>query len=101
VLWLFSQGVMALYTPLSGSWLNMAESIQRIIGRQARRLRSLQRQHALAGSGACTRRPLRRRPSALQKSLFSCQVPHWYCNHSHDVDLTRIGNAVMPSRSAT
>ena len=114
VLWLFIHGVMPLYTPLSGSWLNMAESIQRIIGRRAlagqylqtaqqiidtleatvkgwnrdptpfhwggkrhaRRLRSRQRQHALAGSGACTRRPLRRRPSALQKSLSSCQVTH-------------------------
>ena len=114
VLWLFSHGVMPLYTPLSGSWLSMAESIQRIIGRRAlagqylqtaqqiidtleatvkgwnrdptpfhwggkrhaRRLRSRQRQHALAGSGACTRRPLRHRPSALQKSLFSCQVTH-------------------------
>jgi hypothetical protein len=29
--WLFQQGVMPLYTPLSGSWLNMAESLQRII----------------------------------------------------------------------
>jgi hypothetical protein len=29
--WLFQQGVMPLYTPLSGSWLNMAESVQRII----------------------------------------------------------------------
>ncbi|RJG04513.1 transposase [Noviherbaspirillum sedimenti] len=35
VLWLFSHGVMPLYTPLSGSWLNMAESIQRIIVRRA------------------------------------------------------------------
>jgi hypothetical protein len=35
VLWLVAQGVMPLYTPLSGSWLNMAESIQRIIGRRA------------------------------------------------------------------
>lgn len=114
VLWLFAHGVMPLYTPLGGSWLNMAESIQRIIGRRAlagqylqtpqqiintleatvrgwnrdptpfhwggkrhaRRLRSRQRQHALAGSGACTRRPLRRRPSALQKSLSSCQMTH-------------------------
>ena len=86
VLWLFSHGVMPLHTPLSGSWLNMAESIQRILNRralggqylqtpqqiidalastvkgwnqdptpfhwggkrQARRLRSRQRQHALA-----------------------------------------------------
>ncbi len=31
VIWLFQHGVMPLYTPLSGSWLNMAESVQRII----------------------------------------------------------------------
>lgn len=31
VRWLLHQGVMPLYTPLSGSWLNMAESLQRII----------------------------------------------------------------------
>jgi hypothetical protein len=31
VRWLFQHGVMPLYTPLSGSWLNMAESLQRII----------------------------------------------------------------------
>ena len=35
VRWLFRHGVMALYTPLSGSWLNLAESIQRIIVRRA------------------------------------------------------------------
>ena len=35
VLWLFSHGVMPLYTPLGGSWLNMAESIQRMISRRA------------------------------------------------------------------
>jgi hypothetical protein len=35
VRWLFQHGVMPLYTPLSGSWLNMAESLQRIIGRRA------------------------------------------------------------------
>lgn len=29
--WLFQHGVMPLYTPISGSWLNMAESVQRII----------------------------------------------------------------------
>src|SRR5947209_12783881 len=29
--WLFWHGVMPLYTPLGGSWLNMAESVQRII----------------------------------------------------------------------
>jgi hypothetical protein len=35
VLWLLAQGIMPLYTPLSGSWLNMAESVQRIIGERA------------------------------------------------------------------
>lgn len=98
VLWLFAHGVMVLYTPLSGSWLNMAESVQRVLKRRAldgqhpqsaaeiidwleataagwnaaptpfiwggkraaRRVRAHQRRHALGGSGACTRRPLRR-----------------------------------------
>ncbi len=31
VQWLFEHGIMPLNTPLSGSWLNMAESVQRII----------------------------------------------------------------------
>ena len=35
VLWLVSMGVMPLYTPLGGSWLNMAESIQRLLKRRA------------------------------------------------------------------
>ena len=98
VCWLMAQGVMPLYTPLAGSWLNMAESVQRIVvsralhgqqpetaaqvmdwlaetvrgwnaaptpfewggKRAARRARSRARRHALGGSGACTRRPLRR-----------------------------------------
>ena len=30
VIWLFRHGIMPVYTPLAGSWLNMAESIQRI-----------------------------------------------------------------------
>ncbi len=34
VLWLFAHGVMPLYTPLGCSWLNMAESIQRILVRR-------------------------------------------------------------------
>lgn len=98
VLWLFSMGVMPLYTPLGGSWLNMAESLQRILKRRAlegqepesperiiawleavaehwnraptpfewggrraeRRRRQRERRHRLGGSGACTRRPIRR-----------------------------------------
>jgi hypothetical protein len=35
VLWLFAHGIMPLYTPLSGSWLNLAESMQRILKRRA------------------------------------------------------------------
>jgi hypothetical protein len=35
VLWMFCHGIMPLYTPLSGSWLNMGESVQRIIKRRA------------------------------------------------------------------
>ena len=33
--WFFEHGVMPLYTPIGGSWLNMAESVQRIIIRRA------------------------------------------------------------------
>jgi hypothetical protein len=32
---LCAQGILPLYTPLSGSWLNMAESLQRILVRRA------------------------------------------------------------------
>ena len=35
VRWLLQHGILPLYTPLSGSWLNMAESLQRIIVRRA------------------------------------------------------------------
>jgi hypothetical protein len=33
--WLFAHGVMPIYTPIGGSWLNMAESIQRVLKRRA------------------------------------------------------------------
>lgn len=32
---MFARGIMVLYTPLGGSWLNMTESIQRILARRA------------------------------------------------------------------
>ena len=108
VLWLFAHGIMPLYTPLSGSWLNMAESIQRILKRRAlsghhpttpdqiiewleatargwnhtptpfiwggkraaRRARSRERRHAQGGSGACTRRPIRRKTT----------IEKWQCS---------------------
>ncbi len=101
--WLFTHGVMPLYTPLSGSWLNMTESVQRILihraldstapaspedimdwleqtargwnaeptpfvwagRRHLRRQRAYMRRHPLGGSGACSTRPIRRRPVAL------------------------------------
>lgn len=112
--WLTAHGVLPLYTPLGGSWLNMCESIQRVVKRrafdghyptsvqeltswweatvaawnasptpfewggkrQARRERARAKRHQLGGSGACTRRPLRRRPSAYQLWRHSCQTTH-------------------------
>src|SRR3954469_19014344 len=35
VLWLCAHGVMPLYTPVGGRWLNMAESIERVLKRRA------------------------------------------------------------------
>jgi hypothetical protein len=35
VRWLLQHGILPLYTPLSGSWLNLAESGQRILVRRA------------------------------------------------------------------
>src|SRR3954464_4687016 len=35
VVWLCAHGVMPLYTPVGGSWLNMAESIERVLKRRA------------------------------------------------------------------
>jgi len=99
VCWLFAHGIMPLYTPVGGSWLNMAESIQRVLKRRAldgqhptdpdeiitrfgavakywnaaptpfvwggkraaRRKRQRERRHAVGGSGAFTRQPIRRR----------------------------------------
>jgi hypothetical protein len=35
VRWLYQHGILPLYTPLSGSWLNLAEAVQRILVRRA------------------------------------------------------------------
>lgn len=35
LVWMFARGIMVLYTPLGASWLNMTESIQRILCRRA------------------------------------------------------------------
>lgn len=112
--WLVTHGILPLYTPLGGSWLNMAESMQRILvqrglagqhpkspaeiitllegvargwnrqptpfewggKRAARRQRSRARRHALGGSGACTRRPLQRCPTLVDKWRSSSQTTH-------------------------
>jgi hypothetical protein len=114
VSWLIEHGIMPLYTPIGGSWLNMAESMQRILVRRAlsgqypetphkiisllegvaqgwnlnptpfewggkraaRRQRSRLRRHALGGSGACTRRPLRPWSSIIQKWNDTHQTTH-------------------------
>jgi hypothetical protein len=35
LVWCFQHGILPIYTPLGGSWLNMAESVQRILKRRA------------------------------------------------------------------
>jgi hypothetical protein len=35
VQWLLEHGILPLYTPIAGSWLNLAESVQRILGQRA------------------------------------------------------------------
>jgi hypothetical protein len=106
--WCVEHGILPLYTPIAGSWLNMAESVQRILvyraltghhpqtvdelmawlaatvrgwnaeptpfewgGKRAqRRQRARERRHALAGSGAFTRRPLRRRSASTGRNGY-------------------------------
>src|SRR3712207_1411392 len=61
VQWLIAHGIMPLYTPLGGSWLNMAESIQRILKQRAS-TRRRRRQSSLGWKrwrrrGTATQRP--------------------------------------------
>ena len=44
--------------------------------RAARRERARHRRHALGGSGACTRRPIRRRRSIMEINLYTSQTTH-------------------------
>jgi hypothetical protein len=112
--WMVAQGIFPLYTPLGGSWLNMAESMQRILERRAldgqhpsqpgqiiewlettadgwnanptpfewggkraaRRKRARERRQALGGSGACARRPIRVRQTALSQWQRTQQMTH-------------------------
>jgi transposase len=98
LVWCHHQGIALLYTPLGGSWLNMAESVQRILvrrtlwgqhphtveeimdwlaatvrgwnadptpfcwgGKRWQRRQRFRERHPLGGSGAYTRRPIRRK----------------------------------------
>lgn len=47
LIWLMKQGVMVLFTPISGSWLNLCESVQRIVVRRALCGQSLETPEAL------------------------------------------------------
>ena len=44
--------------------------------RAVRRAPSRRRRHALGGSGVCTHRPIRRRPTIIGKWTYACQVTH-------------------------
>ena len=61
--WLIQHGIMPLYTPLGGSWLNMTESIQRILKRRALARTApnqTRRDHRLVGSGRQPFKTMRR-----------------------------------------
>ena len=45
-------------------------------GKRATRRASHARRHILGGSGACTRRPIRRRKTAVEEWRRACQVTH-------------------------
>jgi hypothetical protein len=44
--------------------------------RALRRVRARKRRHGVGGSGAYTRRPIRRRKSIMEKCLYASQVTH-------------------------
>ncbi len=47
LIWLMRQGVMVLFTPIAGSWLNLCESAQRIMVRRALQGQSLETPQAV------------------------------------------------------
>jgi transposase len=65
VAWLCRHGVMPLYTPLGGSWLNMAESIQRILKRRALEGQHPQSPAEIGGWFEQTARAWNRQPTPL------------------------------------
>ncbi|HEX2187083.1 MAG TPA: transposase [Chloroflexota bacterium] len=75
VQWLFQHGVMPLYTPLSGSWLNMAESVQRIIVGRALAGEHPRSQGCNTTLGALVTPLARTSPVAGRNSVSSLAVP--------------------------
>ena len=82
VLWLCQHGIMPLYTPLGGSWLNMAEPIQRILKRRALRasILSLPLRSALGSSrlpkpGTASPHPLSGTASAASDGASGVVTP--------------------------
>lgn len=67
ILWLFAHGIMPLFTPLGGSYLNMAESIQRILKRRA-----LDGQHPSRGTIA-----RRLHHTGSSATACTCTGPRW------------------------
>jgi hypothetical protein len=65
MLWLVAHGVMPVFTPLGGSWLNMAESIQRIIVRRALEGSNLESPAAVIEALEATVRGWNRAPTAF------------------------------------
>jgi hypothetical protein len=47
LVWLMQHGVMVLFTPIAGSWLNLCESVQRILVRRALSGQSLESPEAI------------------------------------------------------
>jgi DDE superfamily endonuclease len=66
VLWMFAQGIMPLYTPLGGSWLNMAESIQRVIKRRGLDCQHPQTTEEIIGLLEATARGWNREPTPFE-----------------------------------
>ena len=70
--------------PIAWTWVRTARGLDNGVNlnlpfewggkRALRRARSRQRRHALGGSGACTRRPIRRNKTILARWQATCQV---------------------------
>ncbi len=64
--WLLDHGIMPLYTPLGGSWLNMTESVQRILIRRG--LAGTHPESVAAGPPAWRKCPAGRPPRDLSSA---------------------------------